>query len=688
MRTTFALQTRSSVGESLVLALIGVLAIAVTGCKNSGSQSAAATGGTAAVKSFGGSAGGTLPSSGSEAVITINRVVRSNLDPNSYIELISSDDQIGNYCSTVNDCDCVFNFIEPSSGIPREVFQTPSRVENNMLRCLFTQVATDAAYFDVRISVKAASQTSDSERVFLNAANPSINASLASNYTQVQRYQCRDLLDRAQNTSKYRNGTLVDPRIWDLSLPFNFYTTSFGRDYGAIPDASSPGAALPYECPLTPNDRSANAIYDLTLYSLAPIDLRTPDIAGVSSGDNTIFPSDDNLIPRPTTCVNGSEPECEKFRSNRHDFYVSNFRSGIFRESVCLIHRVSNYASQTLDCEVHPELGPVVVGNASVGRDVIGFAAVPDQNQACPGPSVVTLPPGKKWAKVWQFRTSYDQRTVEDLANPNDIGQLHCTIRERECIGAAFNAAGGNSVCSTDGMEPRSFGGPTLGFQQSAQLGTTLSDPGFGNCDELGTAGDGNGSQAGGFYQNFPTGTACRDTTTGVNCCQDWGITDATNTTNRPANFTPGGQWCNPSLVGSNRAQDDGGLAQDVWLLGNGGRRACVEADTDASGRLKNPGLPNPNPFIYSPRTIDQDSKFDIVYVVTPPDVTLEQMQDPQNNARARQFTPQRIKPGTTNQFQVYNLYSGSNNSNNAAQRLSRFPLCILQDANQQGAGP
>lgn len=808
----------------------------IAGCPdNSGSNGATATTGSVSGSGtssgsggsgrggFSGTPGGSDQpgSNGAASFITISRVVRSNKDSNTLLDLITTNGDIGTNCTDINACRCVFNWLD-ASGIARNAEASLTYVEANLARCPFTIVSSDARYFDVSLKIVAGNLSSNATRIFMPTSNPSLDSTLASNYLPVQRYMCRDILDKNVNTVKYQG--ITDPALWDYSLPYTFYTTSLGLDYGAtaVTRNGSVQNMSGYECPPIPNDPSDNSIYDYNLYSLGDIDLRQPARSDVpiGTGDHKIWPVDDDIGTNPN-CPTGNEAGCKRYLINRHDFYLATFKSSIFKQPVCIMHKVANrkYASQGLDCTGVTDTatsGPITLTSPSVvGKDIVGFAAVPDQNQNCPDPNSVKLPSGKKWAKVWQFRTSYSQRTIEDIANPSDIGALYCTTRENECqtnfpgpfsdgspvgVVTSTSTLKGTSAAAGGGYKPTypagvrthqivdtvcynakvGLAGPTnlswMGFTQSAQIGSSSTDPGFGNCDINGSWGDGNGDRtglgpsgtipasligntidpAGTHYYSFGTDGQhsrvgndingvtgalvstssvedndptksyapgrCRGTSpSNYNCCFDSGhpplgpnrpMAGYDSTANpmgaagadtsssfpfyAPANFTPGGQVCTPTLIGRHNASSKSiwghqaggtngiqGVGQDVWLMGGGNLKACIEADTDENGKLFDDSYPSQaNPFQMHPKVIDSDAQFDIVYVVTPERIKIEDMADP-NGAIAKQYTPWRWTPHTSNtQKQIYQLRLGQGNSNssNPTDRLSVFPLCVVQD--------
>ncbi|MBI3556711.1 MAG: hypothetical protein HY074_10650, partial [Deltaproteobacteria bacterium] len=743
----------------------------------SGSSARTTTSSSTGSKTGATSAGDTPGTSGTAAFITIQKVVRSNLDPNSLIELIGQNGDIGNNCQTVDQCECVFQWSE-ATGVLRNSPSPLLRRESNLARCSFLNVTAGVSFFDVTLHIKAANLASNTVRVFMPVANPSFDSSIGSNFLPIQRYMCRDIILK-QNTQFYQAGAnpLIDPQLWDQTYAFNFYTNSIGQDYGAVatsPVGGGPAIQVPgFECPPVPNDASDNAVYDYNIYSLGGLDVGTPNNLNVPDGlgDNTIFPSNDNknLV---AGCATNHEATCEKFAANRHDFYLSSFKSAVFHNSVCLIHKVANIAgtNPVVDCTgVDTATGNVFLGAAAIaGKDVVGWAAVPDQNERCPDPNAVKIPAGKKWAKLWRFRTTYAQRSVQNIANTGNIGPLFCTTREDSCqsnfpgvkpgapgaVGAPPTPANkvpgtedytaGVQVYNTVCYNTRSPTGLGLPFQQTPAIGSGLqTDPGFGNCDMNGKAGDGNGpgnvnSNAG---PNFEAGSPvagphgcqngdypvthlstgkCSTATdscvspntiqaTSFNCCNDLGNISgaAFNPTQRPANKTWGGQFCNPALIGDHDASSadiqtfvgdwphggypDGnghivrGLAEDVWIMGNSGNHACIEADTDQGGALADQFTVFPpvraNAFQMAPLVLDTVAKADILYVVTPEAITVDQMQDSENGVIARQYTPYRlVQNGDASTRLVYQLESGSVNTPTATDRLSQFPICVLQD--------
>lgn len=763
----------------------------IAGCPgNNGSQQTGPGGATATSSGTtnrtvgpGGSSAGGSPNTdtGSASFITLTKVVRSNADPNSLLDLIGQNNEIGTNCPPGDQaaCKCVFSWLE-AGGNRRESEIVLVRTEANLARCSFSTVSTDTKEFDVTLKIMAAGLTSNTMRVRMPTSNPSKDPSLTNNYLPVYRFMCRDILGRkatgADNTKKYTG--LVDPILWKYSYSYNFITTSLGNDYGAVKGKRADGSGVPvtgWECPPIPNDPSDNEVYDFKVYSAENVDIVNPNRITVPDGeataDSTIYPVDDDI--GKDHCLTGDEPTCEKYALNRHDYYVSTFKSGIFKQPLCVTHKPLNRATGTIDCTgLDTASGPTTLEeNFTSGnpKDIIGWAAMPDQNQRCPNPDVVKIPAGKKWAKLWKFRADFFAREIEDIANPDDIGSLFCTNRDDECMSGGANpnnkgpAAGGpegviDRVIGADPSDANRWvvtvchnarkGGNTypnfaIGVQNSTLI-PGATDRGYGNCDPNGMWGDrwgdqwlsnseitysiaeapdgtvaaglGNGANdAVAKFRGYCTNTDDPRTDFPVrgrkflfNCCTDVGLGQGTYSGSYftadvpadgdperahkhvPANYTPDGSICNPALIGSNDASsllrpEPPGLGRDIWLIGGGNRKACLEADTNVNGRLdeqfKNLPRQSGTPFLFADKKLDADSPRDELYVVTPERINLEDMQDPEGPI-AHQYWPMRVLKNAANGDQVrYYLTVGSDNSGTAAGRYSKFPVCVLQDS-------
>jgi hypothetical protein len=699
----------SRVGTLLLFPVI------LVGCLNNGGKSTGA-GAAAAASSAGGRglSGGALPPGATAFSINIVQAAASNADPANLLDLFGQSGEIGAHCPTVAACRCRLSWTDPASGASLQTETSPTYVEVNMARCGYDAARTANQF---RIRLVAVSGGASSNELTMNTpySNPAADATNAQNYRMVRRFQCRDIV--STNSQMYRN-TLLDPQVWNMGYTFNLFTTSLGADYGFT--------AAGFECPVVPTTSlgspytSSDGVYDMRVYSAAPL-----------GADSTIYPSNDTAG--------------ESTGSNRHDYYLANFRSSVFRQGVCMPHTVrdgnNSLGKTALDCEVDTSTEP-----ATVGSDVVGFAAVPDASEACP---TMALPARRKWAKLWQFRASLPVRAIINVANPSTIGELHCTTTDKEWTGTATTTYGYTYVT-----------GALNTWQLGAVLASTPTGD-YGNCRGASCAAT-DGSAPYDMRQGYgnTTGAACAGNTRDVFCSTPAGQFDAifptASTTGAPglaraggafggngAAFLStalsgfisapstalrgrGGNYCNPTLPGDRWSEGFDG--KDVWLMGNGTVHTCIEADTDTVGHLYNddseghvvtgaaaplgsviknwfdfigvscPGAGDCStlPTGYSPAsssqttswggygiyqfsttTIDASSSADYMYVVTPTNVTRAQMHNPADPTFL-QYQPYRMVNGTA---VYYNLDSGSLNSSIPAERVSIYPLCVLQEA-------
>lgn len=734
-----------------------IFLLLLSACNNTGSGGTSNTS-SASTSSNSTSGGGTTPLSpsttsagdtpnGSGFIINLQSVVPSNSDPSNLLDLVGQNGEIGLSCPTAAACSCVFTWTD-NSNVARQAEVPLSYVETNLARCSRSSVTNFGTFFNVQLTIGTSNQNSNSLRVYAQSPNSAMDPSLSNNYSLVQRFICKDSVLKNSNYDTNFYTGLFDPRFWDMGYGFNFFTTSFGSDYGAVATASSSGSAITptgYECALNPGDTTA---VDMNIYSLNPVNLN--NIADFSTGDTTIYPVNDNLIrgvgPSNSKCITGNEPTCEKFTLNRHDFYVANFQSGVFNTPVCVLHKVGNLATGQLNCVIDQTKGNVIIGSPALagGPDIIGFAATPDANQNCPAANAATLPPNKKWAKMWQFRASLPARTIAvntPLASLQTPGQLFCTNR---------------------GLEDVQSSDQRIQAQQMSFL-STIGGASFGNIDDCGTGAGLHGTlysvdntdsilakpDAGWFYECQTKDNTGWKKITGPSSGADdvspiasW-FNPATTTPpdfdNRHNPYHPGGSWCDPRLRGRYTTVNSLGTdisSQDIWLVGNGGSgrsaiSACIEADTvlentqkwtvhmktsDTATATDIPNMTFPvgtlRPDITSafemlgganytdqntsqtnglaqiyqlvPKQIETSSRFDSIYVISPPSVTLQNMQNPNDNT-GKQYTPYRMLPvlsdaATSATFQLtYNLQL-TTDTTSASNQAPTYPLCVLQD--------
>ncbi len=332
----------------------------------------------------------------------------------------------------------------------------------------------------------------------------------------------------------------------------------------------------------------------------------------------------------------------------------------------------------------------------------------------------------------------------------NEVGELYCTSSDAEWTGTST---------TTNGY--RYAVGPLPTWQLGVTLSSTASAD-FGNCRGAScTATDGTAPYDMRSGYGNTTGAACagtgRDTYCTTPAVQFDALFPAAAASGAPgltragggfggigAAFSSaglngfisapstalrgrGGTHCNPTLPGDRFSQGFDG--KDSWLMGNGSVGACIEADTDLTGRpynddsgahiqtggvaplaavIKNwfdfigvscpgdgscstlptspiaPASHSPTTswggyglYQLAPRAVDLNSSADMMYVVTPTNITRAQMENPAD-ATFLQYQPYRLINGTA---VYYNLDSGSLDTAIPAQRLPIYPLCVLQEA-------
>lgn len=788
---------------------------------------------------------GTTPTTGSGDAFSIMSVAQSNADPLNLIDITSNNGDIGTFCpeqakeASRTDCECVLSWVE--NGSPGEDRSAPQRTEANLMRCAYANVPPGVGSFAVRIHVRGG----DTDTNSLNFPRPVVSSSFdpanAKNFLQVRRFSCKTVLGQSDSTNTGKYHGILDPQLWYYNLAFNFYSTSLGEDYGASKNGS--GGDVPgWECPSVLNDPAeldlrGNKLYDEPFYTALPLDSSVFTDATMRSALETsskrnlykTYPNDEDK--GLANCPTGKEPTCIRYLANRHDFYLASFYGSIFTVPFCSIHRVSNLGSKDgMKCGFDTkQTGSLVVGKLpAASSDIIGFAAMPDANEACPSPAAMKIPEGMKWAKVWRLRASMPVRQVRAVTNDPQIGELLCTTREQECTSppsgtSTMNNGHYTSTCWDFAASGETMSGPGIGTQASSRLATNLQGDskgrGYGNCNNYVEPGDlaagDDLNQPAGVYDNDPLhGGAtlkCGDGSGTYKCCSDngfvaanryisnfafqwknWAKTDS-GTTAVLGGYV-GGWACNPALKGSNGAQDILGAGnysspgigltafddprdpinkgndvafhyaspapntkdsrgRDVWLLGQGGNKVCIEADTYwngivTAGRDNNgcdPDAAGPcdksrgdlpfhdpiyktgnkpklgyeiNPYFVETKFIDTESPADFIYVVTPPNVTLDQMkklgsptdhindagnvfyryapvrQIPNEKTHAVSIsgagtypyplkTTDNVPPLNADDLNMvmYDPAFGSQSSTNYVERATKFPLCVLQDA-------
>ncbi len=219
---------------------------------SSGRTSTASTGTTPSL------GGGVLPTGSALTPITlVNAVPSSSSSDSMALDLVGRDDEIGRYCPSTTDCQCLIQWTIPGTSNSTDTQTAATYAETNLLRCRYDVVPREVSQF--KVSILVLSGNMQSNKITLNT--PSVPttqlSSNASNFLKVQRYQCKDILTSNSRYYGSSQTSLQDPQIWQMSMSFNFYSASLGEDYG--------GSVSNFECPMSPTDER-NVIYQQDRY--------------------------------------------------------------------------------------------------------------------------------------------------------------------------------------------------------------------------------------------------------------------------------------------------------------------------------------------------------------------------------------------------------------------------------------
>lgn len=342
----------------------------------------------------------------SDSGFRLARVQKNATDPAGTLDLIGDGSgTLGSLCvppasggsagSGASTCRCSYTYIDASGSQIGPVEVDTTYRERDMIRCPYSTVPTDISFFTV--SVRATNTDTKSNDVTFKLAGSGVSLDLANreSFTQVQRYQCRDIvfIPYLFDQAVYDPFLSEDPRY---SYPLNFYTTNMGRTlatYAAGDPSRGITAPLGWNCPAIPND-SAQGM-DLTLFS----------VAADSTGSKAIYPPGGAF--------------------DRSTFFVARAKTGVFNVGV------NAYAFPGTFTTNQPT---PVAGQPSqtTGLPPLGYAARPIPlaagGETCPDTSV-TIPQGFHWAKLWLFRKQLPQRTYPTSNNLGRVGPISCNPR-------------------------------------------------------------------------------------------------------------------------------------------------------------------------------------------------------------------------------------------------------------------
>lgn len=317
-------------------------------------------------------------------LLTLARVIKSNSDPQTTIDLIGDgSNAIGQFCLSqdgnrsgvgATSCQCAFEYNRTDNNVESFEVQT-TYFESNLLRCRYDALPANVTSLRVRIHVLQADLFSNAVNFRFEGTDGALDSQDPSSFLEVKRYQCKDyvFIQHMFDTLMY------DPFQSDssnLSYPLNFYTTSMGAAMIALNNAAASGNTAffsNWECDLNP---SQPALWrNLNIFSKGP-DTR---------GSQLIFPADGSAFDRST-------------------FLVAKEQGNVFQ-----VPLNTYIAPGILTQSPSTSTNPLAVNTRPKS---IGYAArpIPTENgEVCPS-ELTDIPEGFHWAKLWAFRGTLDAR--------------------------------------------------------------------------------------------------------------------------------------------------------------------------------------------------------------------------------------------------------------------------------------
>jgi hypothetical protein len=305
---------------------------------------------------------------------TLSRVIKNTLKPDSVLDLIGDGSgALGTLCQSTDEsgtststspttCECSFEYSSPTR--PNEhIFTSIIYHEQNMVRCSYSELPSDATTVNVSIHLTSADTYSTVVKFSFNGNGVVLDPSNPESFAQAYRYQCRDnpVIPYLFDSNVYDPIQSEDPHI---AYPLNFYATNFGKALSVYANKSGEENVKYWNCPpiLNPSLFLTGSILS-SYYETHHLNLNVYSKAFLS-GSKLIYPPSTGSFDRST-------------------FYLAREQSGIF------------------SVPVKAYTGPWTIST-------LGYGASPTSTgigglETCPDTSA-TIPTGYHWVKVWLFR--------------------------------------------------------------------------------------------------------------------------------------------------------------------------------------------------------------------------------------------------------------------------------------------
>ena len=357
---------------------------------------------------------------GSQGAFLITRVIPDRTFTSLLNILGDGSGTIGNFCvstdgatssSTSNSlCMCTFAYNTPSA--PNQQIDIPVVYhETDLVRCPNSAIPSDATQVTISIHVMGADFYSNSITYPVGKSSSTLDTSDINSFAKVLRYQCRDKVW----IPYLFDGSIYDPYQSEdphLTYPLDFYTSNLGATIAMYAGGVSTHPGLEFwDCPtiLTPEryliDPKHEEAYEkdnnmnLWVYSW-----------GNLNGDKRIYP--------PTK---GADID-------RSTFYLAKSSSGAFT------------------VPVNAYVAPLIISGTSSDNPPLGYGVRPvvsggNGTDTCL--DTIPIPPGFRWVKVWLYRAALPPR---QYVVPGTNGQSLNNVTGVLCNPGTWTDPGGGST--------------------------------------------------------------------------------------------------------------------------------------------------------------------------------------------------------------------------------------------------
>lgn len=349
-----------------------------------------------------------------KSALVLSRIVKNSTAPTSVFDLVGDGSgSMGTQCTSTaaaegssqgsSTCTCSYTYTKTDGSI--ESFETPTIYhESNLIRCVYSGIPAATSSVKVKIHITSSDTFSNEITYKFAGTGTSLDTAKASTFVPVSRYQCRDSVTIPLPGLRLSDAGMVYDRFQSEdktnTYPLNFYTPNLGGAL-AIFAGGFAGVQPPlnWNCPAIPND--PNAGLDLRVYSVASEDtgpLKPSGVGRYVAGKKQIYP-----------------PVAGAF--DRMSFLVAKNPTGVFNVPI------NGYIAPTIFTATASEdslnVPPLGYGASPIPTGVSGQETCPD--------SSIAIPRGYHWVKVWLFRMALNPRKYLLSQKLVNLGEIQCS---------------------------------------------------------------------------------------------------------------------------------------------------------------------------------------------------------------------------------------------------------------------